>query len=947
MGFSATRLTLHALLSAMEEDLRALIGTYLDGHASSESLLSRDVWAKATERLGKDQGMLTDEPDLKHVLYYVDFADLYQCLNGNRSALPGAAAKELKAVTPQLQSLVPIRNRVAHTRPLHFDDLARTLDVSQTLTERKALQWNALRSTLQRLQTEPSFVLGLEIPAHTEDDRLCHNLPTPDFDETGFIGRSQEVSDVVSQCLGPYPIITIVGEGGIGKSALALKVAYEILDREESPFDAVVWSSSKTTQLTGHEVTEIEGAIKDSLGVFDHVAKELAGQAAVDPMEEVLMYLKEFKILLIVDNLETVLDDRIRSFAQRLPQGSKVLITSRIGLGAFEVPVKLSAMDSGEAIQLLRALAKIRGASHLVRISNNRLKKYCERMKNNPGFIKWFVSAVQVGRRPEDVLANPDIFLEFCMSNVYEYLSETSKKVLRSMLFLGKQHSQAELAYINQVEVVEFQQALQQLLSTNMVKMISVPVGSSYESRYDLSELARSYLSKNHPVDPAEYRELARKKRQLLAAGDQIRAEKKANPYSAFNIMVRSTSDFVIAKYLMDALQQVKGERFEVAGELVSKARDLAPDYFEVHRVEAWVKASQGHLAAAKDAYETAINLAPDRAQIRFWYGGFLLRYFDDLDGAKEQLIEARRLDLDAAEIELELARVQLYSRDYGPAREAIIKLQGRKELAEWTKRKVYDLYMQYYCRLAEDRVKEKNTIGALEALQELRSAFEQCPRHVVDAKLKATVQRALPTAKTCARFLDAENAVLADALGEWVDRVTASAEATLTNSVEGASLSGEIIRLPIHENFGFIKADHGIDFFFHRAELVNPEEWGRLSVGDRLEFVVGVREQRPCALRVRREDDSASSLEAGQDSRHHGEVVRVIADRGFGFLRSSAGPEHFFHMSGFVRPSEWERLAVGDRLYYDLGTDDQGRSRAFNITVDDEHQARRLAGLE
>ncbi len=247
------------------------------------------------------------------------------------------------------------------------------------------------------------------------------------------------------------------------------------MDLADCPFDAIVWASTKTAQLNVTEIRNIEGAIRDSLGMLQTVAHQLAGENISDPLEEVLSYLTEFRILLVLDNLETVLDDRIRDFLGRLPVGSKVLITSRIGIGAYEYPVKLQPMDEGDAIQLLRALAKIRGVTSLVRLPNNRLANFCQRMKNNPGYIKWFVSAVQAGRRPEDVLANPDLFLNFCMSNVYEYLTPTSRAVLRAMLCLPELNSQAELHFLTQLDVIDLQRALQQLLTTNMVVMSSIP----------------------------------------------------------------------------------------------------------------------------------------------------------------------------------------------------------------------------------------------------------------------------------------------------------------------------------------------------------------------------------------------------------------------------------------------------------------------------------------
>ena len=102
-------------------------------------------------------------------------------------------------------------------------------------------------------------MLNLSIPDYRDSSK--NNLPIPDFDETGFIGRRDEVEEVKKLCLGPYPVVTVVGEGGLGKTALALKVAYDILDLHDCPFESVVWSSSKTNQLTGYEITKIQNAI--------------------------------------------------------------------------------------------------------------------------------------------------------------------------------------------------------------------------------------------------------------------------------------------------------------------------------------------------------------------------------------------------------------------------------------------------------------------------------------------------------------------------------------------------------------------------------------------------------------------------------------------------------------------------------------------------------------
>ncbi len=343
-------------------------------------------------------------------------------------------------------------------------------------------------------------MLGLTIPdgrAEKGGDR--HNLPQPDFDETGFVGRREEARAVLSQCLGTYPVVTVLGEGGLGKTALALKVAYELLDQSEQRFESIIWATSKSSQLTGSEVVTIRDSIKTSLGLFGEVAARLAGARFEDAVNEVLEYMEEFRVLVVLDNLETVVDERVRSFLGRLPAGGKVLITSRVGLGAFEYPYRLRPMDGREAAQLLRATAEARGIADLSGASSERLLGYCRRMHDNPGFIKWFVSAVQAGRRPEEVLSNPATFLNFCMQNVYEYISGEGRAILRAMLAAPGYQSQAGLCFLTELGVDDLQRGLQQLLTTNMAVMSVQAGAAAHETLYSLAELPRAYVTRHHP----------------------------------------------------------------------------------------------------------------------------------------------------------------------------------------------------------------------------------------------------------------------------------------------------------------------------------------------------------------------------------------------------------------------------------------------------------------
>jgi LuxR family glucitol operon transcriptional activator len=82
MSFSATRLTLYALISSIESDLRYVIRIGLRDQLSLENLLGEDLLKRTISRLEKIEGKNENEDyTLEGLLYYVDLGDLYQIIN--------------------------------------------------------------------------------------------------------------------------------------------------------------------------------------------------------------------------------------------------------------------------------------------------------------------------------------------------------------------------------------------------------------------------------------------------------------------------------------------------------------------------------------------------------------------------------------------------------------------------------------------------------------------------------------------------------------------------------------------------------------------------------------------------------------------------------------------------------------------------------------------------
>ncbi len=140
----------------------------------------------------------------------------------------------------------------------------------------------------------------------------------PDF-FTPFIGREQELDEVTDLLVNPTcRELTLLGPGGIGKTRLALEAARQ----QVGALADGVFYVPMTTVRSAEQLT---AAIADALGLI------LADQS--DPGNRLLDYLREKRMLLVLDNFEQLLDkpENLQPVIDILNQASGVtlLVTSR------------------------------------------------------------------------------------------------------------------------------------------------------------------------------------------------------------------------------------------------------------------------------------------------------------------------------------------------------------------------------------------------------------------------------------------------------------------------------------------------------------------------------------------------------------------------------------------------------------------------------------------
>lgn len=838
MSSNATRLTCFALISALEIDLRNIILATpdIEGLRWSDALME-----KLLNRRGGDHDGKTPRDRL---LEFSDFADVFELILANTQAFMPEVVARVKLHARDVGRLVQVRNRVAHSRPMEVDDLAVTLDTSRSFAQ--GADWTELQSTLARLEDEPEYVLGLTIKLPADQIRVTqNNLPIPEFDETGFFGRKKELARIKKALLGPYPVVSILGDGGIGKTAIALRAAYDLLDEPRAEYDAVVWVTAKSTVLTGAEIQTISGAIQSSLGLFESAVNEITGgSSSVDAMADLLEYLESFRILLILDNLETVTDQRLRDFLLELPLGSKVLITSRIGLG-IENPVKLGPLDEDESVRLLRALASIRDVAPLRTMPEAGLRALAKKLNGHPLFVRWLVTGVQAGRRPGELVTGNGILLEFCMSNVYDKLGRDARQVLGVMQAVRGTRAQGEIAFLSNLGAKRTQAALLELMTTNFVIMKRSTV-EDLDGVYEVGDFALQYLATNHSIDARTRGLISERSQELVDLGHRMRADGARNRYSWSTIDVRGAHDVPAARYLVEAIRALERLNPDEALASCGEAQTLAPTYPEAWRIQALAHEARHDVPAAQQAFEVSVDLAPDSAITFYHQGAFLARIGDHAEALKV-LQKAAKFE-NSARIQHEIALLHFALGNYLATVDIVSSL-----LSDAPAERHVDVDLMLGLRASVFGTEQAKYDGRLADALTLVEAGLHCLR------LAPVEWCSLANADFAVRLRDLTRSARSLSTGdEYLLEKAISLESGLDDRLRIIDSSLLVRNTSIVKNldkdrgYGFI-VDKPQDRFLHKSDLADRSSWLDLDVNVIVAFEQDDKDSRgPRARRVR-----------------------------------------------------------------------------------------------
>jgi len=387
-----------------------------------------------------------------------NFADVLR-QRVNRERVDLAVAFYLRCVAESLWHLEPLRP--VYELQMQRLSVERATEMVQELRGMRADVQGAMVALVRAVGEQQKLLSTPDKLALPESKKAYHNLPQPDYG--CFIGREKEMAQVHS-ILRPYPhsqypIVVIDGIGGIGKSALALEVAHRYLrDYDRLPskerFEAIIWTSAKSSVLTADGIKPRLQIARTLDDIYTAIAAALEREDITrarpeDQDELVIKALTRQRTMLIVDNLETVDDERVNAFLRELPAPTKVIVTTRHRIDVA-YPVRLTGMPQEDGLALIAQESAKKG----VTLTNPEAERLYDRTGGVPLAIVWSVAQMGYGYGVEAVLRRlgrpSEDISRFCFESAVERIRGTdAHKLLMALSFFATDASREALGHVS------------------------------------------------------------------------------------------------------------------------------------------------------------------------------------------------------------------------------------------------------------------------------------------------------------------------------------------------------------------------------------------------------------------------------------------------------------------------------------------------------------------
>ena len=650
------------------------------------------------------------DPLLK-ILRGLDIQAYIEICNANIRKL-SINATQKNFLNQDLEKIIPIRNAVMHPRPLGFYDYPMVKTLFENInTNLPCFSWEHVSKTKIQIEQHPETLIPP--PTLKKSDRIMENLPTlVDYEETSFIGRAQEIAEIRKQ-LGRrnVHVLSIIGDGGIGKTAITLKLLYDMLDDPQCTYELIIWVSLKTNELSNYEFLEIKNAITSTAEIYEKLMPFVGADDFNSTKDYIIELAKHFETLFVLDNLETINTADVREFIDDFSEYGKVLITSRIGLGEMEHRYKLQGLKESDVLAYADVLLGLYG--YECYFTEERKKQlFCETLHANPLAIKWFIRCLYNGQTEKDILSHKDDLVNFCMANVYDKLSVQAKEVLDILTVAGVALSLPEIIYYlgkDLESAVDVKLAINELGKCNFISEDEFKL----HNHVIVTDFAHDFLALHFSDVRSLLHEFKIKEQRITSYGQSMLANQNSDPFRVQSMTYQNNGERVVTRFLTKALEGYLCCKDPTEAFMIIKhCQELLPKFYEnnlllahIHGVSSPLKAEQEHLNAIKYARDKKEKL---RASIL--YADYLIRN-NEYHRALEFLKELQEVYPDSVDVRLEKIKSLGCLYDFDAAFEELVFVETNLDAENYISKivaKRADLFIRQATRLDIRRTQEK-----------------------------------------------------------------------------------------------------------------------------------------------------------------------------------------------------------------------------------------------
>lgn len=696
------RKIMYHMIMALEHDLIEFLYPVLSTNDFSNEMMS------------KIEARNAHAYNIKEMLEQLGIGDFIELINKCRSKLE-ITQNEIDFINKNCNSsIVQIRNRVMHPKPLMFDDFAVLQNLFNKIDQYiHSIAW--LNVIASRDELEKNFDQVLEKDVLEYKKGLIDNLPELNCEEIEFVGRGKEIGDLKKLLLNDkIRVISVVAAGGYGKTALTLKVLNDFKQENNSPFEMIVWISFKTRQLDKTSFVDINNAIINMASMNEYVYNFIGGNAE-NSQQELIDLAKQFNALLVLDNLETINQQEMFPFIEEFCNYGRVLITSRVSLGELDKRYDLLPLIKNDALELANRMLNFYNLDD--KFTNKDVEELTEEILfSNPLSIKWAIRSLHDGATIETIKQGRENVVSFCMSNVYDKISPLGKSILTLLAFNNSAMTMGQIVYYLQKtadDLVEINTAITQLTRACFIDKAKMKQGF-----YELIEQGKIFM--DSLTATSGLKELfTNKKREINTIHQDIAVASEQYPYNNDSITIFNNNEdcIISAFYLYKAVGLMHEKKNDEALELIMLAENISPGYCECYKLHGLVLNYMGD-PEAENKYLEAINKSKTTREILIQLVAITNYYIraNNYPEALKRIEQATLRDGNNIFVILEKTKVLLYVGKYSEAEELLNSIKIEKTCSQ----KEYNIYITRKADLKRRKAEQLDEISQKEQRKDL-----------------------------------------------------------------------------------------------------------------------------------------------------------------------------------------------------------------------------------